>query len=413
MIKTSSLENILVKFIYILPLLIISGNFLADMAVVIINIIFLVILKKNNSFDFIYKNKYFWILVFFYFYLVLRSVFTLELISIKSSIFTFRHALFVFAFYYLYINKILNLNLLNLILIFVSLFLLIDASYQYKFDNNIFGYKILHPNRASSFFGDELIMGSYTFRILALIIPLTFFLNANFSKNKTLIKLSLIFFILFVLLILSGERLAFFLFLIYFFCIISLFVKKYLNKLFIFFLAISVVIFILKMNDNFSKRLIYATMDNLTSFVFKNNVEKENILSLSEMHDHHYTTGMNMFKDNILFGQGPKMFRIKCNDIKFRYGEHACSTHPHNIIIQFLAELGVIGISFLVYFYYSLFSNVKLFKKNPLVISTSILVFLIFFPFLPYGNFFHNGLLIMNLFSISILWCLCFYDRQS
>lgn len=411
MIKTSSLESVLVNLIYILPLLIISGNFLADMTVVIISIIFLVILKKNNSFDFIYKNKYFWILVIFYFYLVLRSVFTLELISIKSSIFTFRHALFVFAFYYLYINKILNLKFLNLVLIFISLFLLIDASYQYKFDHNIFGYKILHPNRASSFFGDELIMGSFTFRILALIIPLTFFLNANNSENKILIKLSLIFLILFHLLILSGERLAFFLFLIYFFCIILFFVKKHLNMFFIFFLIISVATFSFKMNDNFSKRLINTTMNNLNSFIFNDYAEKKNILSLSVMYDDHYATGMNMFKDNILFGQGPKMFRIKCNDIKFRSGEHACSTHPHNIIIQFLAELGVIGSLFLVFFYYSLFSNIKLFKKNPLIISTSILVFLIFFPFLPYGNFFHNGLLIMNLFSISILWCLCLYDK--
>ena len=106
------------------------------------------------------------------------------------------------------------------------------------------------------------------------------------------------------------------------------------------------------------------------------------------------------------------MFRIKCNEEKFKVGKFSCSTHPHNIIIQFLAELGVIGISFLLYFYLSLFLNIKAAKNNSLITSTSFLVFLIFFPLLPYGNFFHNGLVIMNILSISILWCLYYDDNK-
>ena len=112
-------------------------------------------------------------IVGFYLYLVARSLFTFEWISIKAAIFSFRFVIFIFAFYYLYINKFLNLRYLYLILISLLIILTIDGTYQYVFEFNIFGYDLLHPNRVSSFFGDELIMGSYTFRVLLLIIPLS------------------------------------------------------------------------------------------------------------------------------------------------------------------------------------------------------------------------------------------------
>ena len=403
MSKVSMMKNVSSTLIYLLPVFIISGNFLADLSVVIINVLFIALLIQNKSINFIYKNKYFWILVFFYLYLVVRSIFTLEWISIKPAIFSFRHVIFIFAFYYLYINKVLNLRYLYLILISLLIILTIDATYQYVFESNLFGYDILHENRASSFFGDELIMGSYTFRVLLLIIPLSLFFHQNNVYFKNFLKLILLTIVLIYLLILSGERVAFFLGLVYVLTLILILPKGLLNKLKIIILFTVTLIFIFNSNNNFSQRIFEESKLNLEQVKSTN---KKNILSLSAMHDDHYSSGMEMFKDNILFGQGLKMFRIKCNEDKFNTGEYSCSTHPHNIIIQFLAELGIIGFLFLAYFYFSLFSNIKAAKNNSLIISTTFLVFLIFFPLLPYGNFFHNGLVIMNILSISILWCL-------
>ena len=402
--KVSMMKNASSTLIYLLPVFIISGNFLADLSVVIINVLFITLLIQNKSINFIYKNKYFWILVFFYLYLVVRSIFTLEWISIKPAIFSFRHVIFIFAFYYLYINKVLNLRYLYLILISLLIILTIDGTYQYVFESNLFGYNILHENRASSFFGDELIMGSYTFRVLLLIIPLSLFFHQNNVYFKNFLKLILLTIVLIYLLILSGERVAFFLGLVYTLTLILILPKGLLNKLKIMILFTVTLIFIFNSNNNFSQRIFEQTKSNLEQVM---TTDKKNILSLSAMHDDHYSSGMKMFKDNILFGQGLKMFRIKCNEDKFNTGKHSCSTHPHNIIIQFLAELGIIGTLFLTYFYFSLFSNIKAAKNNSLIISTTFLVFLIFFPLLPYGNFFHNGLVIMNILSISILWCLC------
>ena len=413
MFNVPKMKNIPSTLIYLLPIFIISGNFLADLAVVIINILFITLLIQNKSLNFIYKNKYFWILLAFYLYLVARSLFTFEWISIKAAIFSFRFVIFIFAFYYLYVNKFLSLRYLYLVLISLLVILTIDGTYQYVFKFNIFGYDLLHPSRVSSFFGDELIMGSYTFRVLLLVIPLSLLLHKNNIHFKFVLKLILSAIVLTYLLILSGERSAFFLSLFYIMTLILFLPNGLLNKLKIFSLLTLTIIFILNYNNNFSDRLFHVTKINIKSYVMNEKNNKKNILSLSRMHDDHYASGIKMFKDNILFGQGPKMFRIKCSEEKFNAGKFSCSTHPHNIIIQFLAELGIFGILFLIYFYFSLFLTIKkLTKNNSLINSTTVLVFLIFFPLLPYGNFFHNGLVIMNILSISILWCLCNDDNK-
>ena len=54
------------------------------------------------------------------------------------------------------------------------------------------------------------------------------------------------------------------------------------------------------------------------------------------------------FKDHPITGAGVKMFRELCYDYGFKiYGDQQdlfCSTHPHNIFFQLLAETGTIGI---------------------------------------------------------------------
>ena len=85
-----------------------------------------------------------------------------------------------------------------------------------------------------------------------------------------------------------------------------------------------------------------------------------------------------------------------------------CNTHPHNYIVQFLTETGILGfifyislICFLVYKIVFIFfsRNYKNYSEYFILIS----IFLSLFPFLPSGNFFNN----MN--SFIIFWNLPFY----
>jgi O-antigen ligase len=55
-----------------------------------------------------------------------------------------------------------------------------------------------------------------------------------------------------------------------------------------------------------------------------------------------------MFLDKPILGHGPKLFKIKCHDLKYAVDHKSCDQHPHNFYVQLLAETGIIGFLFLV-----------------------------------------------------------------
>lgn len=393
---TKYLVKISSIIIYGIPFLILSGPFFSDLAIVIICIFFLIISFKEKLFH-LYKNKYFQIFFCFYIYLLARSLFTQDLVSIKSSLFYIRFGLFALAFYYLLLNNYIDLKKLFFVLLFSLFTVFIDSLIQFYTGFNILGYEILHPSRISSFFYDELILGSFSFRVLILTIPLYFI----YYKKKIYSFILLI--IITTLILLSGERSA--LALIIIFAVYYLFITTDKIKYFLIniLILLSLLIILLSTSESAYKRIISVTKEN-----FYINKEQK-IIAFSRVHHQHYSTGYKMFKKNILFGVGPKMFRFKCSDTDYNSGQFSCSTHPHNILIQFLAELGLVGFMFLCYFYYLLiknllnFNNYKNKDKERSFLILSLIVILNFFPFLPYGNFLNNWLSIFNIFSISLL----------
>ena len=90
------------------------------------------------------------------------------------------------------------------------------------------GFPQVLPNRVSSFFGDELILGSYLTRLLPFFLIFFIF---NY-KNKKILELIFLFSLLFTV-ILSGERTATFLLFLSFFYFFFFFLKNS-EKLFIY-----------------------------------------------------------------------------------------------------------------------------------------------------------------------------------
>ena len=79
--------------------------------------------------------------------------------------------------------------------LFFTFFLLVgDGFLQYLTGKNILGFEIVEANRISSFFHDELILGSYLSRLLPLLFGL--FILLKFSLNR---KVQILIFPLFIL----------------------------------------------------------------------------------------------------------------------------------------------------------------------------------------------------------------------
>ena len=322
----------------IIPFLIL-GPFFPDLIVSASALFFIYHVIKNKMFYYFY-NKPFIIFITFSIISIICSLFSEDILhSFESSLFYFRIGVFSCFIWYLIDNDKSILTYFYYVLIICFSALVIDGYLQYFTGENIFGLKII-SNRISSFFGDELIMGSYLSRLFPLLFAL--FL-VKVKKNKLEIYLiGMLFILVDVLIYLSGERSAFF-FLNLSTVFIIILIKKYQKfRLFTFIIAI-IFIVILNLNSSvLTERMILAPAKNMGLIT-----SSSEPVIFSRAHDSHIRTAYRMFKDKFVLGHGPKNFRIKCSDPKYSYSESSCSSHPHNFYLQLLAETGIIGFLFL------------------------------------------------------------------
>ena len=209
----------------IIPFLI-WGPFFPDLIVSLSALFFLFHVFKNKEFHF-FNNKPLIIFFIFCIYCILLSVFVAEdmMLSFESSLFYFRIGVFSCFIWYL-IDKdksILTFFYYALVLCFSAL--VIDGYIQYFIGVNLTGFKV-SGSRVSSFFGDELIMGSYLSRLFPLLFAL--FLIKNKQKYE-IYFIGLLFILVDVLIFMSGERAAFF-FLNLSTVFIIILIKEYQNK---------------------------------------------------------------------------------------------------------------------------------------------------------------------------------------
>jgi O-antigen ligase len=410
--------NIITYFIIsAFPVLLITGPFLSDLFCILLSLIFVIYnFRESKWFEIIRNNNIFFYFFFIFFiYLNINSILSFDpKISFGSSLPFIRIVLFVFALSFFINNNKKTYRGIYIVSVLSISFLFIDTATQYFLGLDIFGNAQANPNRISSFFRDELIMGSYVSRLLPIVLGVSFLFEFKKKYFYNLIILSMAG----VLVILSGERLAAFyyigLFVIYF-----ILTKKYVLKfstLIIIFLVASIsykpVII-----DRFYKDTIRQISQTGSVFSYR--------------HTLHYKTAYDMFLDKKIIGHGLKSFRYKCSDKKYENKikekqdldlinknsgyiteyKNGCNTHPHNIYFEFLSELGIIGIIFLIslFFFtaYQLagysFKNIFIKKISEIEVGRSLIlagIFLQLFPLVPSGSFFTNWMMII--FHLSI-----------
>ena len=380
----------------IIPFLI-WGPFFPDLIVSVSALFFLFYVFKNKEFYF-FKNKPLIIFFIFCIYCILLSIFIAEdmMLSFESSLFYFRIGVFSCFIWYL-IDKDKNiLTYFYYALVLCFLVLVIDGYIQYFTGVNLTGYKI-SDIRVSSFFGDELIMGSY----LSRLFPLLFALYLIKKKQKYEIYfIGFLFILVEVLIFMSGERAAFF-FLNLSTVFIIILIKEYQKFRLLTFIIAIIGIFIVGLNSsNLNERMFKGPAEDMGLIKSSNKA-----VIFSPAHDSLIRTAYNMFKDQPIFGHGPKMFRAICKDEKYATGITPCMPHPHNFYIQLLAETGIIGFLFLfsvlAYVIFVALRQLKsiIFKqKRPLTDYQVCLlagILITVWPLTPNGNFFNNWLMIV------------------
>lgn len=416
-------NNILLIFFLLIPFALITGSFLPDLLLTLSSTILIILLIRNSELKF-FNKKFFFYFLFFYSLLIFSSLTSSNMkFSIQSSIFYIRFIIFIFVTIYL-IKKNKNLfNYLFYIFIIIYSILFLDTLFQFFNGKNIIGLYYPHETnfRNTSFFGDRGILGSYIVRLLPLLLAL---ISIKFNKNlyyKNYFIISYIF-LSGAIILLSGERTSLFLFCL-FILLTFIFVTDLRKPIFLSFLIfILFSFFALSSSEKLYSRTIKQPFNQIFEFnkttpelIQKN---KKQFTIFSNIYESHYKIALKMFKEQPVFGHGPKMFRDYCNRPENYLSEGACTTHPHNVLLQLLSETGLITTA-LVYFFFCyiifiLIRNLFLESKEKISQPQLFLMILIvvnLFPFSPSGNFFNNWLNVVYYYPLGIFFSLTLKEK--
>ena len=401
-------DTIIKYLITLLPFSLVFSIFITEIFLILLIFFYFYEIRKENLLKILFLNYSFFsfFLISYFLYVSLNSIFLEDEFFLRKTLFYFRFY-FYFLFILFFIKKLdlHNLILRNFFLIFIILTL--DAIFQFIFGYNIIGIPIFVENRISSFFGDELILGSYIIRLLPF-----FLIFIYVSNQKNFFKLIYFLALVFVVIV-SGERTALFLLLLSVFIIFISIKKLRLYLLFISAFLLITFTVLIKSNSSYYERYYYNV---LNSFGFVNTVVDRKVTELSIFDDDnklkivifsrhyqdHYESAYKIFKNNPILGGGTRSFRYLCKKTEYKISNSSCSTHPHNITMQFLSELGIIGFIFLICFHWLIGKDLlKILKIKNDEKAKSFLIFSLvgliinIFPLIPSGNFFNNWLSII------------------
>lgn len=385
----------------------IIGNFALNLVILTSLIPFFFLLLKKEFSIAINKTYIFYFIIFKLFFLFNILFSYNSLLSFNSYLGIIKNILFVLVFY-----KVFEHNKKNEFFFFYSLIILIfffifDVLVQFFYIYDLFGYPLQdsHGIRLSGPFGKEFVAGSFLSKILFLVIT---FIHSR-KKNNWIFK----YFIIFLsnaTVLLSGERSAFLITAIS--SIIFIFFDNRIQikiKILLFFFYLIIIFSTIFLNYSIYGQHKDKLLFNKYSFLFgyefqvisekKNNnsllIKRENYSLaqnfLDTRHGSHFLTGIEIFLDNKIFGAGLKTFRIICSNSKYENinslsAKDRCNTHPHNIYIEFISELGIFGFTIIFLLLFYIFIQLLKKKDTPMLAY----FFILFFPFQTSGSFFSS-----------------------
>jgi len=393
----------------------IPASIIVGPAVSLINIllidfsfIFLILYKKDYKF---LSNKSVKLIIFLCLYLIFNSIISKDFsMSVNRNFGFIRFGILFLAFNYFFYNKDF-VNKVLIVWVLTLSILSLDTYIESIFGKNILGYGEAYGSRIVSFFKDEPIVGGYINGFYLIIIGYLFYIKKNITnKYKYLILIISIFFI--IAIILTGERSnsikaisGFFLFYLFndFF--------KFKEK--IFSILMLILLFTLLFNSSDFLKLRYGLQffNPIVSTLQLNSKIKKNETQVNTLkgniYPRLYQSGFEVFKKYPIFGVGNKNYRVETCSKEKKPNYYICTTHPHQLYFEFLAEHGLFGSMVLFFILFSLiFGRIKIIlaSKNYLQIGCLIFLSTSFIPLLPSGAFFADYNLTIFWLNLSIMY---------
>jgi len=399
------LNKISLFLIVSLPITLLISSGVSEINGILIIAIFIITSFYNKNFYWLY-NKYFLLLLLIWISLLLNLLFSENFFSsFYRNFFFFKNIILIFAIVFILNNK-KNLNLIFTIYLLVTLIVSFDIFFEYLSGTNLLGFKSYDPNRIASFLRKELKIGHYILGFSFICIGYYLEQYSTKSLKQKIFGYFLIIFI-FTSLLLTGERAnslkGFF--------VIALFIALSQEKTFkykkifltsIILLLISIYIFSERIKNRFN--------------VFLHPIEYQGVIETFKETQHaaHFYTAVEIFKKYPLFGVGNKNFRQEClkdeyYNNNYKRTEERCSTHPHQIYLEFLSEHGLIGTTTIIsVIFFILIKSIKIYfrKKNLIHLSSILFIAAQFLPIIPSGSFFTswNATIFWLNFSILIFY---------
>lgn len=450
-IKNISKHNFFQFILASIPILCITGPFLPDLIVSLSSLIFLLYLFKTKDFTY-FKKNFFILFIIFYFVLVLSAILSEHSSSLKTGFFYIRFGLLVILL--IFINdKYEKFSYLTLLLLLATFLLLtIDSVFQKFFGYNLVG--MVPPyGRITSLFGEDIKLGGFISRLIPLVVALLIFHNFKSMWIFSIIFLGTL------MCSISGERISILMIMNFLFLYIFLLNIKFIHKFYIMVLPIIGIFFIIFFSETSKYRLFTVTLSQLNftgeqAYISNQYISNNHVVIhrdstiLPRIYHMYYETAVKIWRDNMYFGSGPRTYKFKSGEekyltisdhqgvvnwmkinndplknllkkdldfIKNKLGVYpvysypgftnisGANSHPHNIYLQLMSEIGLIGTLFVLFiFFMSIFF---LFKKIPLfqkIIFIGVIINL--FPIMFSGNFFNNWLSILYYFPIGFLY---------
>jgi O-antigen ligase len=387
-------------------------------SLIVINLIVSSFINKNFL---TFNNNFFKVTLIFYIYIFIQSFFFDHLNILKSFSFL-RFLLLPFGIYYLLNNNLDKIRLIKYFYLLIFFLVAADIFIQFFTGKDLLGYRADLINRIEGFpfekwkthviqrfsgpFGYDKKAGSF----LLFFGIIGYFLNNNILKKKNYPFLFFYLFILTISITITGDRGP--VIILFLTAVLFIFFEKKLRLKSLLVLFIILIFFCIPLL--FSKNTKYRFINNILEYSIiskspsnnSNNIKNE--IKINErikklLFDNpwaaHYLTAIEIFKDSPIFGKGIRSFRYECDKypaIQSSYAHVRCSTHPHNLLLEILIEVGIVGLLFFTLILYEFFKTKRTSYSNNVILYLFIATII---PIKPTGAFFST-------WFGSILWLL-------